>query len=101
MEADAAENDGGEEEEEEEADGDSSGETGSDSGEEGNGSSSDDEPSTPPPPIELPDRSTRGKRLRAVCRHPLTTATTCRFVAGFTARQHVQRPVNISRSHIR
>lgn len=38
-----------------------------DSDEEVEGSSdAEDEPSTPPPPIELPDRSTRGKRMKEV-----------------------------------
>jgi hypothetical protein len=32
------------------------------------GEESDAEPQTPPPPIELPNRSTRGKRLRQVQR---------------------------------
>ena len=38
--------------------------------------SDDDEetPATPPPPIELPDRKTRGLRLRQVRPHPLTLA---------------------------
>lgn len=68
-----AQKDEGEEEQEEALDEDSTdAESGSDesgeSGDDGNGS--DEEPSTPPPPIELPDRTTRGKRLRAVCSQP-------------------------------
>lgn len=94
MEVDTAQNDEGEEE----AEGDSSGESGSDSGEDG--SSSDEVPPTPPPPIELPDRSTRGKRLRAVCNHPLTAAMPCTFRAGFAVRPHTQRPINMSTTNI-
>jgi hypothetical protein len=61
---DSAQKDEGEEEEELDEDSD---ESGSDDGS-GDDSEEDDEEKdrTPPPPIELPNRLTRGKRLRAV-----------------------------------
>jgi hypothetical protein len=44
-------------------------EDGGDAEEADSGDDDDDrEPSTPPPPIQLPDRATRGKRLRQVRR---------------------------------
>lgn len=65
---DAQNDDGGEEEEA--LDEDSAEESGSDdSGDSGDDDESEEE-KTPPPPIELPDRATRGKRLRAVCIQP-------------------------------
>jgi hypothetical protein len=71
---DTAQQDEGEEEEELDEDSDDSG---SDDGS-GDESEEDDEEQerTPPPPIELPNRSTRGKRLRAV-RFSVPDARTC------------------------
>jgi hypothetical protein len=63
---DTSKEDERDEEEEEEADDSSADDSSDGSGSEAN-SDDDDEESTPPPPIELPNRTTRGKRLREVC----------------------------------